>query len=81
MAHPADLFRYSGGDAELNRMIRNTCAECGAPVKWVDAAAAEHSFDVEQAQRFIGGSASGAEFWACTSCGNAGVLDGAMGSF
>ena len=80
--HPADLLRASGGDAGLNRMMRKTCTECGAPVKWVDAtAAAEHGLDVDQALQFIGGADSSAEFWVCTSCDNAGVLAGATGSF
>jgi hypothetical protein len=88
--HPGELMRRDAGevslppglDAAFNRAARKSCSECGAPVRWVDAAAAaEHGLDVDQAVQFLGGSAAGLEFWVCTSCDNAGVMGGGMASF
>ena len=38
--HPVDLLLGSGGDPELNRILRKSFTERGAPVKWVEPAAA-----------------------------------------
>lgn len=59
----------------FNQMARKSCSECGAAVRWVDAAAAErHGMDVEKALGFLGASGDQVEWWVCTACDNAGVM-------
>jgi hypothetical protein len=69
--------RYpSAAPFDFNRVARKSCSECGAPVRWVDAAGArEHGMDVEEALGFLGArSVDEVECWVCTVCDNAGVM-------
>lgn len=64
-----------GNASAFNQMARKSCSACGAPVRWVDAAAAEvHGMDVEEALGFLGSTVDQVEWWVCTACDNAGVM-------
>lgn len=60
----------------FNQLARKSCSECGAPVRWVDAATAEErGMKVTEALGFLGvASVDQVECWVCTACDNAGVM-------
>ena len=68
--------RVVAGASWFNKMARKSCSECGAPVRWVDAAEArEHGMNVDEAVAFLEvDSVTDVECWVCTSCDNAGVM-------
>lgn len=70
---------YDGGltnSEEFNRAARRACGECGAPVTWMNAAAARgRGVDLTEALRLLGvDDIAGDDVWVCTSCSNFGVM-------
>lgn len=67
----------------MSQQARKTCSECGAPVRWVDAAQArEHGMDPDEAKEFLGvDSVDDLDIWVCTKCDNGGVMGPAEGAW
>lgn len=61
--------------SNFNQTARKACSQCGAPVRWTDAAGAEaHGMKASEAAEYMGYPVEALDFWVCTECDESGAF-------